>query len=107
MRVRSWPSTEGYVAARNFVVRDEGNFLRYIASTTMDASYELEAATRADDVVLERNAGTAFQFEITGEPMLLSLAHDLGATPGNTFVRPASLPSIPTRVYSRDSRRGI
>ncbi|MCB1125190.1 MAG: hypothetical protein KDM81_01750, partial [Verrucomicrobiae bacterium] len=84
-------AVDGYVAGRNFVVRNEGNFLRYLASTTMDMTFTREAAAAAALLFLEADAGAGFSFEIVGEPMHVQLAHDFGAAPGSTVHRTAKL----------------
>lgn len=84
-------TVDGYVAGRNYVVRDEGNFLRCLASARLDMAFERMAAGRLDQVSLEANAAVDFSFEITGEAMPVSLSHDFGAAPGQDVSRSVTL----------------
>jgi hypothetical protein len=51
-------------------------------------------------VVLQRNAGTGFDFEITGEPMEVRLGHDMGATPGDGFEMEVNVFQNGVRIYA-------
>lgn len=84
-------TVDGYVAGRNFVVRNEGNFLRYLASANMDMTFAREAAGPSDSVSLEADASAGFSFEITGGPMHVHLAHAFAAEPGSMVHRTAKL----------------
>jgi hypothetical protein len=78
-------STNGYHTARNVVVRDEGDFLRYIASATTNLGIERAGATNADGVEIQRWADVMFEFEITGGDMEVRLDHDTASKPNQGF----------------------
>ncbi|MCP5528588.1 MAG: PQQ-binding-like beta-propeller repeat protein [Verrucomicrobiales bacterium] len=85
-------TVDGYVAGRNYVVRNEGSFMRYLASATMDMTFTREAAAAAADLLfLEAGASASFSFEIIGEPMPVNLAHDFAAASGSVVHRTTKL----------------
>jgi len=63
----------GHSAARHFVVRDEGNFMRYIASSTINTAWKRVTAAPQDAVTISANCSTQFAFEITDAPMRVEL----------------------------------
>lgn len=82
---------EGYVTGRQFVVRDEGDFMRFIASANIDLAYELAAAGPSDTVDYLGAAGASFEFEITGAAMDVSLGWNIGSVGGPGFEPEVSL----------------
>ncbi|MEM9079471.1 MAG: hypothetical protein AAGC74_02130 [Verrucomicrobiota bacterium] len=67
---------DGYVSGRSLVVRNEGNYLHYVASVTADlAARQLKPET-VDTTTMEFSGGAGFSFEITGSPVSVVLDFD-------------------------------
>ena len=93
---------EGFLAARTLVVRDEGNFLRFIASCNADLSYEKLAAIRTDVVEYRGDAELKFDFEVSGGSMPFDLSWDdfwLGSSFELTVVLSRDGDPIPVYEY--------
>lgn len=85
---------DGFAAGRSSVVRDEGSFMRYIASANMDMRFTRGVATPSDGQSFEASASAEFEFEITGEAMPVHLSHDFSSLPGVEVSRTVTLSGL-------------
>ncbi|MBB5352814.1 hypothetical protein HNR46_003062 [Haloferula luteola] len=94
----------GASEARQFPVRDEGDFLRYVASTVIDFERQALANSVSGTVTTTATAGLSFQFEVMDEAMPVQLLFE--ATLEADFLMTLRSLSGGGEIYSESSPHG-